>query len=73
MAYFDLSDAAARRPGPAAGLRFLRRLFDTPFDRRSREIARQLDALRALSDAELAQRGLARDEIALHVFGCRQR
>ena len=44
------------------------RLFETPFDRRQRRLAARVDALRSLSDAELAARGLTRDQILFHVF-----
>lgn len=43
--------------------------WDTPFEQRSRRISEQVAALRALSDVELAARGLRRDEILQHVFG----
>ena len=49
----------------------LRWLFDTPFDRRTRDIARDVAALRALSDDELAARGIARRDILRHVLTVR--
>ena len=59
MAFFD-TDVFADR----LRLRDLvARLFDTPFDRRARHVAARIRDLRALSDAELAQRGIARDAI----------
>ncbi len=43
-------------------------VFDTPFDQRSRRIARRIEALRSLSDEELAARGLSRSQILAHVL-----
>ncbi|WP_121631768.1 hypothetical protein [Tropicibacter alexandrii] len=47
------------------------RLFETPHDRKVRARAARIEALRALSDAELAARGIARDNIVMHVFSQR--
>ena len=51
----------------------LARLLETPFDRRQRRLAAQVDRLRALTDAELAARGLRRQDILLHVFSTGRR
>ncbi len=51
--------------------RRIARLFDTPFERRQRALAARVAELRAMSDGELAQRGLTRDVILPHVFGAR--
>ena len=78
MAYFELNGnfaRSARRRAKAGRPSFrglLKRLIETPFDQRSAEIADQLDDLRSLSDAELEKRGLRREEIAFHLFGCRE-
>ncbi|MDJ0820613.1 MAG: hypothetical protein QNJ09_02240 [Paracoccaceae bacterium] len=64
MAYFDPSFVSDR---PTLRKRFAR-LFDTPFDRRSRRMAARIKTLRALSDAELAKLGIGRDDIVVHVF-----
>lgn len=47
------------------------RLFETPFARRQRALAARVAELRAMSDSELAARGLTRDAILPHVFGAR--
>ncbi|SFE21425.1 hypothetical protein [Roseivivax sediminis] len=65
MAFFDTSLPADRRPLPGLGLRGL---LDTPFDRRSRDIARRAADLRRLSDDELAELGLTRGDILRHVL-----
>ena len=44
------------------------RLLETPFDRRYRQRIAKVETLRALSDADLAARGLAREDILFHVF-----
>ena len=67
MAYFD-QDLVAARPSLRARLS---RLFETPFDRRQRVLAAEVAALRAMSDAALAERGIAREDILFHVFGGR--
>ncbi|MFW2542527.1 hypothetical protein ACN2XU_07785 [Primorskyibacter sp. 2E107] len=64
MALFDTS--IAPRPSMLARLA---RLFDTPFDQRSRDIRARAAALRSLSDKELETRGMTRDTILLHVLG----
>lgn len=64
MAYFDNSFETNR-----TSLRQrIARLFETPFDRRYRQRAARIEALRAMSDPELAARGIARDDILFHVF-----
>lgn len=65
MAYFDQTFFHTPRFGAGT---FLSRVLDTPFDRRSRDIARRIAELRALSDAELAARGLSRGDIVRHVL-----
>ncbi|MBS0124522.1 hypothetical protein [Thetidibacter halocola] len=68
MAYFDTDLSLTGK-----GVRdLLARLFETPFDRRQRRLAARVAALRALSDADLAARGLRRDEILFHVFSGRE-
>lgn len=64
MAYFD-TDFVSNRTSLRQRVS---RLFDTPFDRRYRQRTAQVEALRALTDAELATRGIAREDILLHVF-----
>ncbi|SNS04659.1 hypothetical protein [Antarctobacter heliothermus] len=64
MAYFDNSFVSSR----ATLRQRMARLFETPFDRRYRQRTAQVEALRALSDADLAARGIARDDILFHVF-----
>ncbi|MGP6085773.1 hypothetical protein [Antarctobacter jejuensis] len=64
MAYFDNSFTSTKA---TLGQR-LSRLFDTPFDRRYRQRTREIEALRKLSDRELAARGIAREDILFHVF-----
>ena len=49
----------------------LSRLFETPFDRRMQSLKDELSKLRALSDAELAELGISRDDILGHVFRAR--
>ena len=62
-------DAVTSRPTPASPrIAALRRIFETPFDTRTRELAARVARLRALSDAELAEMGLHRDDILHHVF-----
>ncbi|ASP22584.1 hypothetical protein ANTHELSMS3_03974 [Antarctobacter heliothermus] len=64
MAYFDNSFASS-----SATLRQrMARLFETPFDRRYRQRTAQVEALRAMSDTDLATRGVAREDILFHVF-----
>jgi uncharacterized protein YjiS (DUF1127 family) len=64
MAYFDNSFVSSR-----VSLRQrIARMFETPFDRRYRQRAARIEELRSLSDADLAARGIARDDILLHVF-----
>lgn len=70
MAYFeqfqqDSQICVAVRGAVAA----FKSLWETPFDRRSRLLAQKVADLRALSDAELAARGLQREHILFHVFG----
>jgi hypothetical protein len=63
MAFFDTS------PTPARSLRGrLAAVLDTPFDRRQRRLAARIRTLRALPDAQLAARGLQREDILFHVF-----
>ncbi|MBW4985662.1 hypothetical protein KZZ07_24270 [Mameliella sp. CS4] len=64
MAYFDNSFVSSR----ATLRQRLSRAFETPFDRRYRQRTARIDELRALSDAELAQQGIAREDILFHVF-----
>lgn len=64
MAYFDNSITSTTS---TLGQRVCR-LFDTPFDRRYRKRAARVEALRALSDAQLSARGIARADILFHVF-----
>ena len=51
---------------PAPGV--FRAVFDTPFARRSRVLHRRIAALRALSDADLADLGLVRTDIVAAVL-----
>lgn len=67
MAYFDQSFTKDHR-GLAARIKTL---FETPFDQRNRQLTAEVAALRALSDDELAARGIVRDQILFHVFGAR--
>ncbi|EPX78866.1 hypothetical protein [Salipiger mucosus] len=67
MAHFD-QIAAPREPL----LQRVGRLLDTPFDARQRRLARRVAELRGMTDAQLARRGLTRDEIIPHVFGTRR-
>lgn len=64
MAYFDNSFVSAR----ATLRQRMARLLETPFDRRYRQRTARVEALRAMSDADLAARGIARDDILFHVF-----
>ena len=64
MAYFDNSFTSTK----ATFSQRISRLFDTPFDRRYRKRAARVEALRAMSDAQLAARGIAREDILFHVF-----
>ena len=67
MAYFDNNYTDSRTT-----LRDrIARLFETPHDRRVRARAARIEALRALSDVELAARGIQRDNIVMHVFSQR--
>ncbi|WP_425098939.1 hypothetical protein [Tropicibacter sp. S64] len=59
-------------PRPTLSAR-LARLFETPFDRRSRALSDEVARLKALSDQELAAHGLSRETILFHVFGARAR
>ncbi|GGB18660.1 hypothetical protein [Allosediminivita pacifica] len=49
------------------------RIVETPFDRRQRQLASQVEALRSKSDAQLAELGLQREDILFHVFGAGRR
>ncbi len=71
MAYFDPSfeHTSGLRESLSA---FFTRVFETPFDARQRRLAADVTELRALSDAELAAKGLRREEILFHVFGQRR-
>jgi len=69
MAYFD---AASNRSSQSLRGR-LSRLFETPFDRRAQTLSDRIAALRALSDAELADYGISRDQIIDYVFRSSQR
>ncbi|ETX14328.1 hypothetical protein OCH239_03270 [Roseivivax halodurans JCM 10272] len=65
MAFFDQSfstPSARHWSGP------FQRLFDTPFDLRSRRIRSRIAELRALSDEELSACGITRAEIVRHVL-----
>lgn len=64
MAYFDSNFVSTRTSLRQRLARFL----ETPFDRRYRQRTARIAALRALTDAELAARGIAREDILLHVF-----
>ena len=64
MAFYDLSPTPRR----ASLVARLARLLDTPFDRRQRRLCARAAQLRALSDRQLAEIGLTRDTILLHVF-----
>lgn len=67
MAYFDQSYLLERsnlRQRFAA-------MMQTPFDERQKALAEQVADLRAMSDADLAARGIAREDILFHVFGGR--
>ncbi|WP_417208000.1 hypothetical protein [Antarctobacter sp.] len=64
MAYFDNSFVSSR----ATLRQRMARLFETPFDRRYRQRTARVEALRAMSDAELVTRGIAREDILFHVF-----
>jgi uncharacterized protein YjiS (DUF1127 family) len=64
MAYFDNSFVSNR----TTLRQRVARLFETPFDRRYRQRTARVEDLRALSDAELAIRGIAREDILFHVF-----
>lgn len=68
MAYFDPSFERSTGLRHTLG-RMATRLFETPFDARQRRLAARVADLRALSDAELAARGLQRQDILFHVFG----
>lgn len=64
------TDSFPHQPRLRARLsRALSRLLDTPFDRRARTLARRVEALRGLSDAELNRMGLSREDILGYVFG----
>lgn len=69
MAYFDQDFTSSKRRFRDA----IGRLFDTPFDSRSRRISARAAELRAMSDAELAALGIPRDQIILHVLGTPKR
>ena len=68
MAYVD---QFARHSGNGGLRQRLSRLLETPFDRRYRLRMREIAMLRATSDEDLAAMGLAREDIAAHVFGTR--
>ena len=67
MAYFDTSFVSNR----TTLRQRLARVFETPFDRRYRQRTARVEQLRAMSDAELSARGIAREDILLHVFAGR--
>lgn len=68
MAYFDTS--FERTSGLRHSLSaILSNIFETPFDTRQRRLAAKVSELRALSDGELAQLGMQRQDILFHVFG----
>lgn len=68
MAYFDPS--FERTSGLRQSLSdILLRIFETPFDTRQRQLAARVSELRALSDVELAAKGMRREDILFHVFG----
>ncbi|MGH1414355.1 MAG: hypothetical protein ACRBB0_12750 [Pelagimonas sp.] len=68
MAYFDPS--FERQSGLRHSLRAaFKGFFETPFDARQRRLAARVAELRALSDADLAAQGMARQDILFHVFG----
>ncbi|SPF78474.1 hypothetical protein [Pseudoprimorskyibacter insulae] len=68
MAYFDQSYLLERRN---LRQRFAK-LLQTPFDDRQQALANEVVRLRAMSDADLAARGIARENILFHVFGARR-
>ena len=68
MAYFDQDFANPKRRFRDA----IARLFETPFDRRSRFLAARVRLLRAMTDGELAKLGIQRDQILFHVFAGKQ-
>lgn len=49
-------------------LAWVERALETPAQRRLRDRVARLEALRSLSDADLAARGLTRDGLVIHVF-----
>lgn len=66
MAHYELHTLfSARLPHPVQALR---RFLDTPFDARQREIRQRVAEMRALTDAELAERGVRRREILAYVL-----
>ncbi|MFZ7089492.1 hypothetical protein [Primorskyibacter sp. 2E233] len=67
MAFYDNSFPARQS---TLRSRFAR-LFDTPFDRRQRQLTARMAYLRSLSDAQLSDLGMTRDTILIHVFGGR--
>lgn len=64
MAYFDQTYAPKH-----SFVTVLKNLFETPFDRKNKEIAAKVAELRGLSDAQLSEMGITRSEILVHVFG----
>ncbi|MEC3860307.1 hypothetical protein VK792_03345 [Mesobacterium sp. TK19101] len=69
MAYFEQFQQDSQfRVALRGVVAALKTAWETPFDRRSRLLAQQVADLRALSDAELAARGLRREDILFHVF-----
>lgn len=69
MALMDINFAKTRSPLAD----FVARVFETPFDRRQKRIAARIKMLRALSDTDLAARGLRRQDIIPHVFASMKR
>ncbi|MFY0622056.1 MAG: hypothetical protein JXQ89_10205 [Pelagimonas sp.] len=68
MAYSDVTSA------PSALARLMSQLtslIETPFDRRQRRIAQRIATLRAMTDDQLARRGVRRDDIIKYVFRSR--
>lgn len=67
MAYFDHGMTSSRE----TLLTRMRRMFETPFDRRARSLRSEVEALRAASDEDLAAMGIRREDILFHVFSSR--
>lgn len=66
----DMTDTSFATPRPRHMLRRLARAFWTAAEAHGSRAGRrrQIEALQAKSDADLAEMGIARDRIAHHVF-----